>query len=119
VDSTCDPRFDPIDDSACDPIEVVVDSAGVVVGLGSERAAVDNPAAHAAWLTKTAIESDGLRGRWVAGASVLNVVYRRMARAGGIEPWPWPTVAGLLGQTLSRKAKWVALPGVGNSAGRI
>jgi hypothetical protein len=89
---------------------VVEDGAGVVVGLSDERVVVDSPEVHAAWLIKYAIDSDVLRGRWVV-ASVLRALYRESMRVEGVEPVPWPTVAALVGQVVTRKHKWVRIAG--------
>src|SRR5262245_61092987 len=126
-DSTQDPEDDPAEDRADAPAHepvhepthdpddapttyVVEDRAGVVVGLSDEPVTADTPAAHAAWLIRYAIDSDGLRGRWVL-ASVLKTVYRRSIQGEGVEPAPWPTVAGLVGQVVPHKTKWVRIGG--------
>jgi hypothetical protein len=88
----------------------VDDRAGDVVGLSDEDIVPDTPEIHAAWLIRYAIDSDGLRGRWVL-ASALRTIHRRAIRVREIEPLPWPTVASLMGQVVPRKHKWVRFGG--------
>jgi hypothetical protein len=88
----------------------VHDRAGVVVGLSDKDIVPDTPEMHAAWLIRYAIDSNGLRGRWVL-ASALRAIHRRAVRAQEIEPLPWPIVASVVGQVVPRKPKWVRVGG--------
>jgi hypothetical protein len=92
------------------PIYAVEDAGGVVVGLTHDGIEPDTPAAHVVGLIRYAIDSDGLRGRWVL-ASVLRIVYRRAARSQGVDPLAWPTVATVLSQLIPPESKWVRIGG--------
>jgi hypothetical protein len=129
-DPTHDPVRDPIPEPNPDPadapadapthelahepagtaIYAVHDRAGVVVGVSVEDAEADTPDMHAAWLIRFAVDSNGLRGRWVL-ASVLRTIYRQAVRADVVDPMPWPTVAATMGQVVPRKHKWVRIGG--------
>jgi hypothetical protein len=92
------------------PTYAVHDAAGVVIGLSDVDLEADTPLRHAAWVLWCALESNGLRGRWVL-ASVLRHAYRKYARGDGLDPMPWKTVASALRELVRWEYKRVRIGG--------